>query len=199
MIVRERQLHLEWGFDGWMKYLEYLDSRNLGAPRTAHEAVEMASCPQIRGLGASEMDSLPLTNARLLVRAWRAASASGKAIPEEVVRQALELRPRDFRREVSAEEGAAVRVWVADKAAAGPIERVCRVLATASPDAIVALADWLESDELVAVAGGGGDNLIDCVLGYITTTVREGIVEEAEQGTREWVNGVPYEAYYAQE
>lgn len=196
--TRERKLHLEWGYDGWMGFMEDMPKLAFVSTRTSYEAIEMAESEAIGSLDTEKLAALPLTNARTIVKVEKAQKAAGRKLDPGVIEQAVALRPKDFRREVSAEEGATVRVWVADKAAAGEIERIVKVLAGATPQAAKAFADFLESAELVAYAGNGADSKIDAILGYLATAVPVAIKQEGDQAIREWVNGISDAAYAAQ-
>jgi len=196
--TKQRKLHLEWGYDGWGAFMDDMPALAFVATRTAYEAIEMAESEAIASLDPERLAALPLTNARTIVKVEKAQKASGKKLDPGIVEQAVTLRPRDFRREVSAEEGATVRVWVPDKAAAGQIERILKVLAGASAEAAKAFADFIESADLVAYAGEGPDNRIDAILGYVATHVAAGIRQEGDEATRQWVNGVSDAAFGAQ-
>lgn len=197
--VKRRKLHLEWGYPGWGDFLDDMPKLAFVSRRVAEEAMEWANSELMGELEPAQLAALPLTNARMLVKAERAAKAAGASISPEVIEKATTMKPSEFRREMSAEEGMTVKVWVKDKAAGAEIERIMKVLAGLSRPAAKQFADFLESAVLAAYAGDGPDNKIDAVLGYLATSIPVAIKEEGDQALRQWVNGVHDAAWNAED
>ena len=98
----------------------------------------------------------------------RLEKSSGAPVSEAVRELAVNSSREEFRNATGTSRGILVQTWIADPEAGRQMQRLVKILAGASADALRALADLLEQPETTAYAGGP-TNRVDFLLGVMAT------------------------------
>ena len=181
LLIQDREHYREFhgGYKTWTEFLSVGFRKLTGLElRTAYDAIELARSNTVATLAEQgNQKSIRISNARHIVRLEKAK----QPITEEIMQKAQRLPTREFQRQTGASKGYLVRLWVKDEEVGREIQRIAELLVNGSADALQALREILESEELIKRAGYAVDNKVDCILGILAVTCHRDWREEQEQ------------------
>ena len=185
-LLRETQRKKLWEpfADTWDEFIStYLVTRYHLGTRTIKKAMEIAGCEALKAIPEAQRGRMTLGGAEAVAKVERAngkASASGKGeVPQETIDLAISgASGPEVLESAGHEAGTRYSIWAAHKKSIKPIQLIHGWLGGVSPDAARKLAAVTTSPEIIALTGGGPDNIAD----FVSATVEQEIQNKSEGG-----------------